>query len=336
MPARPDSSLRFLLPFAVVLLLIAGVVFSLTHAGAEQLAATYTHGNLHVTIHYHSAQAGSGRLVAEILDPEDHVLGRLERTVDIAKGDGSWQQVIAPAKPIPYEDIIWLRMRYRFEYDGNDLPAIEEIESISEILRRPVVHILGQTQYLAGSQAAIRVIVSDANNNDIAETGTIRIELIIPNQKLRPLFSGHLNRHGTIEAQFRFPTGLKGKYEIRYVADTPIGSTEFTQAVQLEDKASILLTTEKPIYQPGQTIHVRALALDRADYKAETDSKLTFELEDSRGNKVFKKATATDKFGIASAEFSLADEVNLGTYHLRALMGDASSPPNTAEMALNV
>ena len=101
--------------------------------------------NLHVTIPYHSAQAGSGRLVAEILDPEDHVLGRAERTVEIAKGDGSWQQVIAPAKPIPYEEIIWQRTRYRFEYDGNDLPAIEEIESVSEILRRPVVHILGQT-----------------------------------------------------------------------------------------------------------------------------------------------------------------------------------------------
>ena len=183
-----------------------------------------------------------------------------------------------------------------------------------------MVHILGQTQYLAGSQAAIRVIVSDANNNDIAETGTIRIELLIPNQKSRPLFSGRLNRHGTIEAQFRFPAAFTGKYEIRYVADTPIGSTEFTQAVQLEDKASILLTTEKPIYQPGQ-IHrqCRALALDRADYKAETDSKLTFELEDSRGNKIFKKSTATVKFGIASAEFSLADEVNLGTYHLLVL-----------------
>ena len=110
---------------------------------------------------------------------------------------------------------------------------------------------------------------------------------------------------------------------MRYVADTPIGSTEYTQPVQLEDKASILLTTEKPIYQPGQTIHVRALALDRADHKADSDRKLTFELEDSRGNKVFKKTTETDKFGIASAEFSLADEVNLGTYHLRALMGDA-------------
>src|SRR5208282_1139156 len=130
-----------------------------------------------------------------------------------------------------------------------------------------------------------------------------------------------------------------GSYQLRYVVDTPIGSTEFTQTVRLENKVSILLTTEKPIYQPGQTIHVRALALDRSDHEAAAKHKLTFELEDSRGNKVFKKATETETFGVASAEFGLADEVNLGTYPLRALMdrpGDAGAPANSAEIALNV
>ena len=68
----------------------------------------------------------------------------------------------------------------------------------------------------------------------------------------------------------------------------------------------ILLTSEKPLYQPGQTIHARALALDRSDHDAAAKRKLTFEVEDSRGNKVFKKVTATDEFGVASAEFSLA------------------------------
>jgi len=102
--------------------------------------------------------------------------------------------------------------------------------------------------------------------------------------------------------------------------------------VRLEDKAQILLTTEKPIYQPGQTIHARALALDRSTHEATANRKLTFEVEDSRGNKVFKKATQTDEFGIASADFTLADEVNLGTYHLRTSM----EPRTTAELALNV
>ena len=116
------------------------------------------------------------------------------------------------------------------------------------------------------------------------------------------------------------------------MADTPIGEAELPSRCGWRTRVSILLTTEKPIYQPGQTIHVRALALDRANHEAAAGRKLTFEVEDSRGNKVFKKATQTDKFGIASAEFALADEVNLGTYHLRALMGDGGSrrptPPN--------
>ena len=70
----------------------------------------------------------------------------------------------------------------------------------------------------------------------------------------------------------------------------------------------------------------RQIVLDRASHQAVADRKLTFVVEDSRGNKVFKKATQNDKFGIASADFALADEVNLGTYHLRAPMGDARKP----------
>ena len=164
----------------------------------------------------------------------------------------------------------------------------------------------------------------------------MQIEVLIPKQKSRVLFAGRLNRRGTTEAQFRFPANLVGSYELHYTVDTSIGSTEFTQPIRLEDKVSILLTTEKPIYQPGQTIHVRALALDRSNHEAAANRKLTFEVEDSRGNKVFKKATETDGYGIASTEFALADEVNLGTYHLRALIDESEAPTNTAEIALNV
>jgi hypothetical protein len=207
---------------------------------------------------------------------------------------------------------------------------------MSEILRRPVVRIIGDTRYLAGSQAEVRVIVSDANNNDISEPGTIHIDLLRPKHKPLPLFTGQLDHRGTVGAQLRFPAGLTGNLDMHYIADTPIGSAEYTQPVQLDDAASILLTTEKPLYQPGQTIHIRALALDHSDDKAVAGRKLTFMVEDSRGNKVFKKATETDKFGLAFAEFSLADEVNFGTYHLHALLGDASAPSNSAEVALNV
>ena len=304
MPPFARHASRLLLPIALIGL-FAAAMLSLTHTQAQPLSATYTRGTLSVSIPYHSTRKGPGKLVAEILDPEDHVLGRSERNLDVGNGDGFWQQSITPDQPIAFEDMVWQRIRYRFEYADGALPAIEGIESISEILRRPVVRILGQSEYLAGSQAAIRILVSDASQSDDAaaaiRSGTVRVELIVPNQQPaqqpvepgqqpRPLFSGRLNRGGTLEAQFRFPAGLTGAAELHFIADTPIGSTEYTQPIRLDDKASILLTTEKPIYQPGQTIHVRALALDRDGHQADAARKLTFELEDSRGNRSSKRS----------------------------------------------
>ena len=335
----------------LALLIITGLVAvqKFQAAGGEPAAsATYAHGVLDLTIPYHAAHAGAGQLTVEVLDPEDQVLGHTVQTLDIAEGKGQWLEKVRLAKPLPVDELVWQRVRYRFEYSDSKGARIEGTESISQILRRPVLHILGQQTYLAGGEAAVRVIVTDSQDQVIAGRGSVQIELLAADQnsdqnddqknekKPRLLFTGRLNRRGTTEAQFHFPSGLVGSYQLHYVVDTSIGSTEFTQPVRLEDKVSILLTTEKPLYQPGQTIHARALALDRANHEATSGRKLTFEVEDSRGNKVFKKVTQTDKFGIASAEFGLADEVNLGAYHLRALMGEDDAPANTAEIALNI
>ncbi len=333
------TSSRLWLLFLPALLVVAAIVTvqEFQASSSEPVAtATYTRGVVDLTIPYHAAHAGAGQLRMEVLDPEDQILGRVDQSVQVAEGTGQWRQQIKLAKPLALDELVWHRVRYRFEYNDAKTAGIEGTESISQILRTPVIHILGQQSYLAGGEAAVRVIVTDSHDAVIAGRGSVQIDLLVPDQKSRLLFAGRLNRRGTTEAQFRFPSGVVGSYQLRYLVDTQIGSTEFTQPVRLEDKVSILLTTEKPIYQPSQTIHVRALALDRSNHEAAAGRKLTFEVEDSRGNKVFKKATQTDKFGIASAEFGLADEVNLGTYHLRALMGESDVPTNTAEIALNV
>jgi uncharacterized protein YfaS (alpha-2-macroglobulin family) len=336
---RHTTSLRLWLLFLPAFLVIGAILAVQTFqaAGGEPAAsATYAHGVLDLTIPYQAPHAGAGQLTVEVLDPEDEILGRSDRALEVVEGNGQWREKIKLTKSLAIDELVWNRVRYRFEYGDGKSVRIEGTGSISQILRTPVIHILGQQSYLAGGEAAIRIIVSDSKDEVIGGRGSVQIELLVPDQKNRLLFTGRLNRRGTTEAQFSFPSAMVGSYELRYLVDTSIGSTEFTQPVRLEDKASILLTTEKPIYQPGQTIHARALALDRANHEAVANRKLTFEVEDSRGNKVFKNLAQTDKFGIASAEFGLADEVNLGTYHLRALMGEGDAPTNTAGIALNV
>src|SRR5271157_2239833 len=321
----------------LILLSVALLVQPFLGANSAPGTATYSHGMLHLAIPYHAAHRGTGHLTLEVLDPEDHVLGRMEKSLEVVEGSSQWKEQVRLDKPLALDELVWHRVRYYFQYDDTQFADLQGTESISQMLRMPVLHILGQQSYLSGSRAAVRVIVTDSKNEAIPGRSSLRIDLQVPGQNRRTLFTGQLNHRNTSEARFQFPVGFTGNCELRYIVDTSLGSTEYTQTIRLQDKVGILLTTEKPIYQPGQMIHARALALDRADHEAVASRDLVFEVEDSRGNKVFKKATRTDEFGIASAEFGLASEVNLGTYHLRALLGEAGSDAtNSAEIALNV
>jgi uncharacterized protein YfaS (alpha-2-macroglobulin family) len=336
------AALLVLVSASVVLLTSLSLAQSLLQSTPSgPVAATYVHGVLHVSIPYSASRTGEGDLRVEVLDPEDRVVGSLDRHVFASAGHGFQEQNVAihfeNAGALPVDDLVWHRLRYRFTYKDDHAAALQGIISISRILRRPVVHVLGQQSYLSGGAAAVRLIVTEADNETPVTSGSLQVELLPPGQKPQTLYTGKLNERGTTRANFRFPTGLAGAFQLRYAVDTGLGQAESTQQIRLEEKASILLTTEKPVYQPGQTIHVRALALDRSNHQATGGRRLTFEVDDSRGNKVFRKITQTDAYGVASAEFGLADEVNLGTYHLRALMDEAAgAPQDKAEIALQV
>lgn len=323
--------------FVLFGLMVAALLQTFGGTEKTEVLATYSHGVLRVVIPYHAAAAGSGLLTVKVLDPEDHVIGQMEVPAEVIKGSSQLKAELKLHKPLAMDELVWHRVAYSFLYDNAKVEKLEGVESISNILRLPVLRILGQQAYLSGSKAAVRVVVSDSRGNVIPGRSSVRIDFEAQGQARRTLFRGSLNHRATTEAQFQFPAGLAGNYNLHYTVDTSLGTTEYMQGIRLQDKVGILLTTDKSIYQPGQMIHVRSLALDRSDHRAVGKRGLLFEIEDSHGNKVFKKATQTDEFGIASAEFGLASEVNLGTYHLRAILGDSTTDSaNTAEIALNV
>jgi uncharacterized protein YfaS (alpha-2-macroglobulin family) len=329
--------MRHWYPFLGILIFLA---VALGSAEPKTISAVYSRNALSLSLPYDAAHSGEAELRVEVLTPEDHVIGEAEHKENVAEGAGFWNAKVELNEPMTLEELVWQRVRFTIRYANQTQPDVEDIRSMSEILVRPELHILAQRSYIAGAQAATRVIVQSATHDGVVAPiarGTIRIELTKPqgpDQKPVLLFTGPLDRHGSAEADFRFPAGLTGSFPLRFTAETPLGQVETTSTVQLEDEVSVLLTSEKPVYQPSQTIHLRALALNRADHHAVAERAMTFEVEDARGNKVFRKAAQTDSFGLASTEFTLADEVNLGAYHVRVKMGDANN--NAADLAVNV
>ena len=217
----------------VIALLIAQTFFALN---ASTGRATYSHGVLHVAIPYQDAKPGAGRLTLEVLGPEDQVLSRVEKDKTITKSSGEWKEELKLDKPVPLDELVWHRVRYRFAYEGKKFEDLNGVESISQILRMPVLHIRGQQSYLAGSQAAVRVVVTDSHNDPIPGRASLRIDLEAGQQPRRTLYSGRLNSHGTSEASIEFPAGLTGNCALHYVTDTTIGSRNTRRACGCKTK----------------------------------------------------------------------------------------------------
>ena len=108
-------------------------------------------------------------------------------------------------------------------------------------------------------------------------------------------------------------------YAIGITVETENGS--FTQSISGSkgvESFDVLVSTDKPIYQPGQTIQLRALALRKTSMKAAADRPIAIQLVDPMGTIIANKAVETSAYGIATAEFPLDSQVASGDYTVRA------------------
>ena len=178
--------------------------------------------------------------------------------------------------------------------------------------------VFGQTTWRRGGPASLRIVTTD-HGTGRPVSAHVTVSLVGPKAAARALFAGRTNRLGTVDAAFVAPRLKPGAYVLRVDVASDEGEDTITQPLTLAESAQILLASDKPLYQPGQTVHLRALALDSATRQPLAGAPVTFEVEDARGNKVFKQRAALSRFGVASADLALADEVNMGAFTLRAV-----------------
>jgi uncharacterized protein YfaS (alpha-2-macroglobulin family) len=309
---------------AIATLLLTVAPRNEVFADDNELAAIYRNGSLEVVVPNNDGLVSNHSFSLEIIDANDKLIAKAVR---YASSDRASRVTMPLDRSVALEDLAWDRLKVS---TGDS----SKIVSISEILRVPVVRIFAQRAYAAGSTASVRIITADSKAGNPLRDSRVKLELV-DGDRSTPLFTGRTDSLGTAQVKFTLPAAGYGSRQFRVTADTLLGSVTANQPIQLERRDRILLTTDKPLYQPGQTIHLRALALDGPTRAAETDQPITLEVEDGKGNKVFKKHDRTDRFGIASADFELADEVNFGAYHIRAILGEAEAA-STQEKTVTV
>ncbi len=204
---------------------------------------------------------------------------------------------------------------------------------LPEYVNQHETYVIGQDRFEPGSQAHLRVVVRDSSSGEPLSEAQVKVKLQPSGGgSPLPLFQGPVSTDGTAEVIFSVPAELQedgtSPYEnasLLVETSSRLGSDQITHPIHIAREYRILLTTDKPIYQPGQTIYVRALALNAYDLSAAASQELNITIADGKGNKVFYRSITTSEYGITSTDFQLANEVNTGHYKISATLGQTSS-----------
>ena len=188
------------------------------------------------------------------------------------------------------------------------------------------LRVLGQTELMADTTASLRVQLFDRDHDRGVADVPVTIELRNPRSGKAVRLAGfRTTANGTEQPRFRLPDWTDGEYELRVSANIRGSREEITKTIKLKRSWKLMLSTDKPVYQPGQTILGRSLALRKPDLKPVAGQNLVYSITDPKGNVIFKQRDVTSEFGIASFECPLATEIIEGPYTIEAAVGDTAS-----------
>ena len=197
------------------------------------------------------------------------------------------------------------------------------ILNIEDFTSKQQTLLFSQKQFTQDSVVSFRVIALDSSTQNPLKDVKVSVKLKPIEGGLRAskeVYSGFTGPSGSAEVRFNLSEEWgEGEYEV----SVTVGDDTLKEKIRVIRNSKILLTTDKPIYQPNQLIHIRALVLKPFNLKPYANRTIVFEVEDSKANKIFKKEVDTNKFGVSSTQLALADDINLGRYTIRAIFGDS-------------
>jgi hypothetical protein len=264
----------------------------------------------------------SGKLLLRLLSvdgTQEHAVVELGYALAAGKSTTLSASLPAPKGLAQQSDLV----NYNVRVDDGLHGGLQVTRSLMYVVPLLDLRVEGPASLRPGRESFYRVRVQDTLNNAPLEDQGVTFELLENGQVVQ---SQDVTTEVTGDAQVRMNVEHPGDYQVRAHMTAHGTQTELQDPVQVVSGAGkLLLTSDKPIYQPGQLINLRALSLGHDGNEPIASSPVTFEVEDGKGNKIFKKAVQTDDFGVAFSEFRLGSILNEGTFKLRAIGSDVTS-----------
>ena len=87
---------------------------------------------------------------------------------------------------------------------------------------------------------------------------------------IRQVYQGATDADGAAEVTFTVPEDLPSTADLVIETRSPAGEAQIVRPIRIARAYKIYLSSDKPAYRPGHTLHLRALVLDAADFTPAT------------------------------------------------------------------
>jgi uncharacterized protein YfaS (alpha-2-macroglobulin family) len=152
-------------------------------------------------------------------------------------------------------------------------------------------------------------------NADGTPAGDLPVEVVMEyDGETYDLYSGKTDESGSVQPVFSVPElGAEGdKVEMVITAGSEVIEKEMT----IDTPVKVFISTDKPIYQPSQMVHIRALSFEDGAPVTGEDA-VEVELQAPDGNKIFRKSYTPNEFGIIDMDYPLSDQLPMGDYKIK-------------------
>lgn len=280
-----------------------------------------------------SAQEFAARIRCELLDPQDKVRASIERDEWIKSGTAMAHLSLSPLftgeNQETLETLLWYRLRYSVtpvSAESAPVSQAEGIISLSQItpgffeLRVSAPNLTsGGANYTARVRAMHPVLLHPVGGVSVVAKMNFETGDAAPITA-----TGTTGADGYATLNFTLPREVTSdEAELKISARLDDFTQEAESEIRFDRQAQIMINTDKPLYQPGQMLHVRALVFN-AQRRAIAATPLSLTVSDQESSVVFRSALVTSRFGVANADWQIPESLRLGDYSIQIKTEDES------------
>ena len=286
-----------------------------------------------------SGDTATAHVQAELLDTADSVRANGEIEVQLHPG---LNQIAIPLngwtqRSDEWNDAIWYRVRYRVIPSQTGAAHIEGILALASKADGMFnLRVVASRHTVPGMPFRVRVYTDSLST--LLPMAGVQISAQLEGDEDATLkLEAVSNSHGYAQFDFKVPSaeGWVSSASLKVVARKGQVVREADDTVDFVAHPRFFVTTDKPLYQPGQIVHIRALVQDWTKH-AVVKEPLTFTIVDEDQTLAFRTTAETSRFGVARADWDVPEHLRLGQYVIKVTPGSNNEEEEMGYQAIRI